>query len=365
MTSIDPDVGVLTFHRCINNGSWWQTRCLVDGLRARGHDVVVLDHRSTRVDRAEWRCALRPTLPTWPAPGDREAYRRKVDGFLRDIASLPLSDPFDLDHPCRVAWPSTVVVGSDEVWNPSHPWYGGAPLFFGAGIEAERLVSYAASIGNHHATHGLDESLAEHLRRFDAVSVRDENSRWLVLGVLGEEPEVVLDPCLQFPPSVDGEWNGPDGPFVAVYGHNFSATAREQVRRWADERGQRLLSVSYRNDWADAQWLDAGPRDFAQAIARSSAVVTNFFHGCVFALLHDRPFACETSPYRHHKVRDLMVHVGGESHIVHEHDDSDARRWADVLDAPLEPAMHEALARRRDVSDRFLDLALAASVGRR
>jgi hypothetical protein len=28
-------VGVLTFHRCINYGSYWQARCLVEGLRKR------------------------------------------------------------------------------------------------------------------------------------------------------------------------------------------------------------------------------------------------------------------------------------------------------------------------------------------
>src|SRR5690349_8232637 len=39
-------IGVLTFHRCINYGSYWQARCLVDGLRARGHDAVLLDHHS-------------------------------------------------------------------------------------------------------------------------------------------------------------------------------------------------------------------------------------------------------------------------------------------------------------------------------
>ena len=51
-------IGVLTFHRCINYGSYWQARCLVEGLRARGHDAVLLDHDSPQVNRAEWRCAL-------------------------------------------------------------------------------------------------------------------------------------------------------------------------------------------------------------------------------------------------------------------------------------------------------------------
>ena len=53
-------IGVLTFHRCINYGSYWQARCLVEGLSALGHHAELLDHASARVDRTEWRCALRP-----------------------------------------------------------------------------------------------------------------------------------------------------------------------------------------------------------------------------------------------------------------------------------------------------------------
>ena len=55
-------IGVLTFHRCINYGSYWQARCLVEGLRARGLDAVLLDHDSPRANRAEWRCAFQPML---------------------------------------------------------------------------------------------------------------------------------------------------------------------------------------------------------------------------------------------------------------------------------------------------------------
>jgi hypothetical protein len=74
-------IGVLTFHRCINYGSYWQARCLVEGLRAAGHDAVLLDHVSDRVNRAEWRCALSPLLPAPTAAPDRRLYRAKVDGF--------------------------------------------------------------------------------------------------------------------------------------------------------------------------------------------------------------------------------------------------------------------------------------------
>jgi hypothetical protein len=57
-------IGVLTLHRCINYGSYWQARCLVEGLRARGHDATIVNHHSWRMNWAEWKCGFRPVLPT-------------------------------------------------------------------------------------------------------------------------------------------------------------------------------------------------------------------------------------------------------------------------------------------------------------
>jgi hypothetical protein len=354
-----PKTGVLTFHRCINYGSYWQARCLVDGLRARGHDVVLLDHDSWRINVAEWRCALRPLAPAPVSRGDRLRYGLKMLKFARALASLPLSPRFALDNPAGMASYASVVVGSDEVWNLWHPWYGRCPLFFGDGVRADRLIAYAGSFGNYHASEGLDPCWAERLRRFDSLSVRDDNSRSILRAALGGEPDVVLDPCLQFPPRPEGRWRGPRRPFVALYGHSFSPALAAEVRRWAASRGYRLVSIGYRNDWADAQWIAAGPHDFAQAMARAEAVVTNFFHGCVFALRNARPFVCETSAYRSIKVGDLMRLLGGEKHLVSS--EAPAAGFADRLDEPPAPDMLRSIERLRRTSEGYLDRALGAS----
>lgn len=67
-------IGILTFHRCINYASYWQARCLAEGIRARGHEVEILDPDSRRVSLAEWKCALRPVLPTPVPKRDRLLY---------------------------------------------------------------------------------------------------------------------------------------------------------------------------------------------------------------------------------------------------------------------------------------------------
>ena len=349
--------GVLTFHRCINYGSYWQARCLVEGLRARGLDAVILDHESRRVNLVEWKCAFRPTLPTHVPKTDYPFYRTKIEKFFRAFEKLPLSQPFALENPSEMEDFDLVVVGSDEVWNLSHPWFGGCSLFYGDNIKTKHLISYAASFGNYDASWGLEDYWANKLRNFDAVSVRDENARNIIKNSLGFDPEIVLDPCLQFPINAeDRQENFPQKPYIAVYGHNFSETFAREARRWADSHKLILVSIGYRNDWADEQWLTADPHDFTHFINRAEAVATNFFHGCVFSLRNEKPFVCEVTQYRSNKIRDLMRLVGGENHLV-----SEQARFSDfeaALNEPLNPEISERIERLRQTSNDFLNKSL-------
>lgn len=352
-------LGILTFHRCINYGSYWQARCLVEGLRAMGADAVLLDHESPHAARAELRCALSPILPQRTARRDFPAYAEKTRKFHRAFARLPLSRRFPIDCPQEMEEYDAVIVGSDEVWNLRHPWYGGCSTFYGVGI-ARPLISYAASFGNHDASEGLSGDWAGRLGHFASLSVRDENSRRIVHAALGHDPAVVLDPCLQFPaPAMRKPADGERDRYVALYGHNFPGWFSAAISRWAVRQGLRIRSIGYRNDWADEQWLSAGPADFAELMAGAEAVASNFFHGCVFALLNRRPFIAAPSAYRLNKVRDLLRGLGAERHMVLSEEDD--RRIAQRLDGPPGAVVQARIRRLREQSGAFLRDALAAA----
>ncbi|MCA1408773.1 polysaccharide pyruvyl transferase family protein [Ensifer sp. IC3342] len=346
-------LGVLTFHSCINYGSFWQARCLVQGLRSLGAKPVVLDHRSDRVSRAEWRCALQPLRPARTARPDISLYASKIRKFLSAFASFPLSAAFALDEPFTPEDCDLVIVGSDEVWNLRHPWYGGVPLFYGEGLSAKRLVSYAATFGSHPAANGLESYWADKLQRFHAISVRDDNSRTIIERALGREAALVLDPCLQFPETITTGRNVFDpGTYIAIYGHSFPSWFQQEARRWAASRSLRLVSIGYRNEWADEQWLDGGPYEFAGFIAEAEAVVTNFFHGCVFALVNAKPFACALSDYRSNKIRDLAHLVGAQRHVVSQR--TPQAGYEAILGDVPEPAIAHRLAELRRQSRNYL-----------
>ncbi|HEY8591486.1 MAG TPA: polysaccharide pyruvyl transferase family protein [Sphingomicrobium sp.] len=350
-------IGVLTFHKCINYGSYWQARCLAEGLRARGHDVELLDHDCEAVRRAEIRCALQPTLPERTPRDQVKAYAAKTRRFVRAISGLPLSKSFPLHQPERAGEYDAIVVGSDEVWNFRHPWYGSKPLFFGEGVKAKRLLSYAASFGNHSAWDGIDPGWARKLDRFSAISVRDSNSWHLVRNGTQREPDMVLDPVLQFSSALPAHSADEGEPYALVYGHGFPDWLKHKVRQWADDRGIRLISVGYSNEFADEQRIDADPHEFARLMAGSSAVITNFFHGCVFALVNGKPWASAPSDYRSIKIPDLASSLGAEHRLIDQ--ETSATKLADLLEMPVIPAVVANIQQARARSNAFLDAALS------
>ena len=349
-------LGILTFHKCINYGSYWQARCLAEGLRARGHEVELLDHDCKCTRRAEARCALQPTLPDRTPRGQLREYADKTRRFVRAIAELPLSKRFSLHEPEATDAYDAIVVGSDEVWNFRHPWYGSKPIFFGDGLKAGRLVSYAASFGNHSAWHGIDASWARKLDRFSAISVRDENSWHLVRNGIQQEPSLVLDPCLQFSDTIPREAAREEQPFAVVYGHRFPSWLKRKARSWATGRGVRLISIGYSNDFADEQRIAAGPQEFARLMAGAQAVITNFFHGCVFAILNGKPWASAPSEYRSIKIPDLAAMIGAGHRLVDEQ--TPRSRLHELLETPMRSRVAANIEEARARSNEFLDAAL-------
>lgn len=350
-------IGVLTFHRCINYGSYWQARCLAENLQSLGHEAVILDHDAPSVNLAEWKCALQPTLPTPVPAADQPLYREKIQRFFDAFKSLPLSKRFPLEHPQTMDQYDVVVVGSDEVWNLSHPWYGNASIFYGDGIPARRLVAYAASFGNYPAENGLDTYWAEKLRNFDWIAVRDKNAQTIINQTLGRDPALVLDPCFQYPVEPEERYDTHlQKSYIAVYGHNFSEAFIYNIKNYANKKDVKLISIGYRNDWADEQWLTADPHDFAHFMAQAAAVATNFFHGCVFALCNNKPFVCETSSYRSIKIKDLMEQVGGEAHVVTP--ETPASVYRTRLETPLHSNILQKISHLQQLSNSYLERAL-------
>jgi hypothetical protein len=128
------------------------------------------------------------------------------------------------------------------------------------------------------------------------------------------------------------------------------------ARSWADRAGIRLISIGYSNDFADEQRVSAGPDEFARLMSSARAVVTNFFHGCVFALLNGKPWATVPSDYRSIKIPDLAAMLDAEHRLVDEQ--TSGRQLAELLQTPILPQEAERVNDYRARSEAYLDEAV-------
>ena len=348
-------IGVLTFHRCVNYGAYWQARYLVEHLRELGHEVQLLDHVSGRSICAEWPRLMRPTRPAPRFDVARSIH--KIFKFLRAQNRLPRTPTFGPRNPPHCEDFDSIVVGSDEVWNIGHPWYGNEPLFFGEGLNPRRLISYAPTFGNFHADEGLPEEWARRLRRFDRISVRDQHSARIVRQTLQVDPTIVLDPCLQFSPPSFVSAPIPDEPdFLLVYAMQLPPPFVHQVKTWASARRLKIISIGYRHMWADVSFPSAGPEEFLRYFQKARAVVTSFFHGCVFSLRFERPFIAQVPEYRANKVNGLLAMADARDRLI----PAGEAFAAPLLDAPLSKSLLARIDEQRRISAEYLAEALTA-----
>lgn len=193
------------------------------------------------------------------------------------------------------------VIGSDEVFNcvQANVNVGYARDLFGHGSPARRIVSYAGSFGNTTLAKiesaGIRHQLAEDFSRFEAISVRDDNSLQLVQKLTGRTPELHLDPTLVF--DFASEQLIPAerqqaGPYVIVYGYSgrLSPSENEAVRHYADTIGARVLAFGGLQSSAD-EFIDCDPFTLLGYFRDASAVITDTFHGTIFSIINEVPFA--------------------------------------------------------------------------
>lgn len=193
------------------------------------------------------------------------------------------------------------VIGSDEVFNcvQDNVNVGYSRDLFGHNSSAKRLISYAGSFGNTTIekieTHKIRDELAHDFLKFHAVSVRDLNSQEIVQELTGTKPDIHLDPTLVY-----GLMQDPCIPssrqrqekYIIVYGYSgrFTDTENHHIRQYASSIGAKILAFGGLQAGAD-EFVDCDPFTLLAYFRDAEAVVTDTFHGSIFAIINEVPFA--------------------------------------------------------------------------
>jgi hypothetical protein len=368
-------VGILTMHRVINYGSFMQAYALKRVIESLGHQCDFRDFRAGEPRHKGVKVAVPgvldklgkiPRLVT--APGQtlrRRAFRRELaECYERECwPRLGVSAEMNYD-----LGGDAIVIGSDEVFNyTQNHTIGYVPCLFGKGISAPKIITYAASAGyatwNDVEADGMVTELAEGLRGMSHISVRDQNTFDIVSRCIGVPPTMVIDPTLiyDFTGEVPKGKNAP--PYILVYayeGRMESEREIEAVRGFAERHKLRVVSAGAFHAWCDDN-VAVDPFTLLAMFRDAAYVVTDTFHGSIFAMKFERQFATlvreqNTWGSNSNKVGYLLNQFGLQSRIAPDLDGLD-----DLLRTPIDYAQ---MAARHQMLQKESIAFLASALGR-
>ena len=311
-------VGILTFHDGINYGAFFQVYALQGFLLQHGFQCEVINYKNLGFTLREYKVFLGPRLfyPRQLARGTIISNIVKIARFKKAHRKLNLTKRIFSEDKLSKLYFDCVVIGSDEVWNFGSDLVGYDPVYFSQGLQAGRIISYAASFGNRKSSEVLPEQLRELLQGIDYVSVRDMNSANIMQRIITKPVQIVLDPT--FLVDLRAEAVTPHtGGFILIYGF-FNKTMIDQVLEYARFVGKKTVSVGYNHPWCDVSLDMLSPFEWLGYFANCDCVITSMFHGMIFALLNQKEFCMFSTPYRKNKVGNFLSDLELSNRFVNE-----------------------------------------------
>ena len=265
------------------------------------------------------------------------------------------------------------IVGSDQVWRPINTVFSYKYFLDFTHQTQVKRVAYAASFGTDEWEFTAEQTTtcASLLKKFDAVSVREKSAVQLCKDLFGVDALQTLDPTFlltkeDYLSLIKKKSTRKYKKNIITYILDVNIEKCSIMQGVSDElqcKGtmitphpymQKKEMRTYENDYylSVEQWLS----HFNQA----SFVITDSFHGCVFAILFNKPFVVidnkERGSTRFHSLLDLF---NLRSRLVNSVDDFNQKK-KELLFTPIDfDGVNSILQIKRRESIEFLKSALA------
>lgn len=325
-------IGIMSMQRVHNYGSFLQAYALKKMIEEIGHEVVFVDYHvepcvveTNATQNIIFLQKIIRFIKHRNTVKKRRMYR-KAKSFSKVFDEcLPILGILnDMNYNTKV---DVLVIGSDEVFNclQDNRDVGFSLELFGKDAKAKYVITYAASFGtttlDKLKKYKKDEVIGNYLNLLNAISVRDNNSREVVLALTGKQPEVNLDPVLMYDFPVEIPVIKDNG-FIAVYAYRGRITEKEGkvIQEYARKKNKKLFAIGGVLDFCD-EYIVATPFEIMGYIRAADEVITDTFHGTVFSIKYNKNFVCLIRESNYQKLSDLLERLALMSQCAYETDD--------------------------------------------
>ncbi len=218
-------------------------------------------------------------------------------------------------------------------------------------------VSYAASFGDPTLTSEVCEVLNQRLQNFKAFGLRENQMVPYVQQHTSVPVQRVVDPTLLLTSRDYDQIAAPrqeDAPYLLLYARRYNAEMEAYARQIAAQKGLKIIEISLRatNAGQHRMFYEAGVEEFLSLVKYASYVVTNSFHGMIFAVQYCRPFVIFSRFQCNNKIDEILDLFGLSDRILVSRDQT----APDIIDYN---AVHRRISVAREQSLAFLDMELS------
>ena len=202
------------------------------------------------------------------------------------------------------------VCGSDTVF--AVPEFGFDDGFYANYSSMKhRSVAYAASFGDFDIEPTNQSELKEKLGNFKAIALRENDKMDVVKELYSGPLFKVIDPTLLLKASeYEDILKDPDihEPYLLLYSRRNDPSMEAFAEKLAEESGLAIVEISLKATNADRHIMryDAGVEEFLGLVKNASIVVTNSFHGMIFAVQFRRPFYIFSRKLCDTKIKEIL-----------------------------------------------------------
>lgn len=213
------------------------------------------------------------------------------------------------------------VCGSDTIFCPDEfgfddGYYANYPVM------KNNSVSYAASFGDPHLREEDYLILNNRIKNFKALGIREN----LMIPYLKEHTSVpifkTIDPTLLL--SADDyeeiiDTHKESEKYLLLYSRRYSPIMEEYADNLAKQNGWKIIDISLRainEERGHIMAYNAGVEEFLSLVKNAEYVVTNSFHGMIFAVQFKRPFVIFSREQCSNKISELLEVFGLSDHLL-------------------------------------------------
>lgn len=181
------------------------------------------------------------------------------------------------------------VVGSDQIWNTTDGIY-----FLSWAPDSVKKISMAASFGSRHPSNDFCNLIRPWLKRFDLITVRESSGLKMCADAGRNDAHLVLDPTLLLRMDDYLKIAAEDKhqqPYIFIY---FLGTRTninwKEIHRFAKSKELQIIYVGSQGVEDKFKKEEPSIPQWLTLIANAEYVITNSFHGVVFAMQFHKKF---------------------------------------------------------------------------